>query len=209
MLQTKYASFFKRFIALVADKLILNILLLPLIIFAVSGFGISLLSNPWAFMDTDFDEWPLFFEALLSSFPIVLIIGYIAGYILLSWLYFALFESSRRQATLGKMMMGIFVADEYGRRISFRKALGRTLGKILSKWFCYLGFIIAIFTERSQALHDLLASTLVLEPDRRVLPPQVAALPEGPAPRPGPAVTAPARYDTPAQGGSAPATPEA
>ena len=206
MLQTRYASFLKRFIALVLDKLILQILLLPLIILAVSDFGLSLLSNPWTFMEMNNDGW-LLLEALLSSFPVILIIGYILGFMLLSWLYFALFESSSRQATPGKMMMGIFVADEYGRRISFWRALGRTLGKILSKWFCYLGYIIAIFTERSQALHDLLAATLVLEPDRSVPPPQVASLPEGPAPRSGPTVVAPPGNAGSATGG-APVIPE-
>jgi len=49
--------------------------------------------------------------------------------------------------------------------ISFPRALGRTLAKVLSKALCYIGYIVALFTARNQALHDLLADTLVLEPD--------------------------------------------
>ena len=74
----------------------------------------------------------------------------------------------------------LFVTDEQGRRISLARALGRNLGKVLSTACCFLGFIIALLTQRSQALHDLLASTLVLEPDFR--PPQP---PSPPPPAPG------------------------
>ena len=57
----------------------------------------------------------------------------------LSWsrsLYFAIMESSSRQATLGKMVLGIVVTDMDGKRISFGRALGRNLGKIVSQIIC-------------------------------------------------------------------------
>ena len=199
MLQTRYASFIKRFVAYVVDKLILSLLLVPLAVLAIPDIVSSLLYNPWIYFDLDYDA-PLFIEAFFSSLPLAAILVYFLAFIFVSFLYFALFESSGRQATPGKMLVGIFVADEQGRRISFWRALGRTLGKILSKFFCYLGYIIVLFTERSQALHDLLACTLVLEPDLRPAPPQMTAVPGYPAPAPGRRQGAP-QGDTPAPGG--------
>ena len=79
-----------------------------------------------------------------------------------AWLYFALMESSYRQATLGKMAVGIQVTNMDGGRISFLNATGRYLGKIISGMIMYIGYIMAAFTERKQALHDMMASTLVL-----------------------------------------------
>jgi uncharacterized RDD family membrane protein YckC len=60
------------------------------------------------------------------------------------------------------MALGIQVTDLFGRRISFGRALGRTAARYLSMMICYIGFIFAAFTQRQQALHDLMVSTLVL-----------------------------------------------
>jgi uncharacterized RDD family membrane protein YckC len=83
--------------------------------------------------------------------------------IVLSWLYEALMESSSYQATLGKLAVGIKVCDMYGRRISFARATGRHFGKILSGLILLIGYIMAAFTERKQALHDIMAGTLVVK----------------------------------------------
>ncbi len=80
----------------------------------------------------------------------------------LGWLYFAGMESSTRQATLGKGAMGVFVTDMDGQRISFLRATGRYFAKWLSGLILMVGYIMAAFTARKQALHDILASTLVL-----------------------------------------------
>ncbi|QDT48288.1 RDD family protein [Symmachiella dynata] len=79
-----------------------------------------------------------------------------------SWLYHAVMDSSMRQATLGKMAMQLMVTDTEGRRISFWRAAGRPFAKILSGMFCYLGYILAAFTVRHQALHDMICGTLVV-----------------------------------------------
>lgn len=47
--------------------------------------------------------------------------------------------------------------------MSFGRAAGRTLGKILSGVIVYLGYVLAAFTARKQALHDLIAGTMVLK----------------------------------------------
>jgi len=88
-------------------------------------------------------------------------VGALLG-VIVGWLYFALQESSATQATLGKRALGIKVTDGNGMRISFGRATGRFFGKILSGLIFGIGFILAGFTARKQALHDMLASTLVV-----------------------------------------------
>jgi uncharacterized RDD family membrane protein YckC len=73
-----------------------------------------------------------------------------------------LLESSRLQATLGKIAFGIIVADLSGKRISFLRATGRFFGKVLSGQVLLIGYIMAAFMQRRQALHDLLAGTVVV-----------------------------------------------
>jgi uncharacterized RDD family membrane protein YckC len=93
-------------------------------------------------------------------------------YILGAWVYYALMESSRPQGTLGKMAVGIVVTDLEGSPLSFGRASARYWAKGLSIVICYVGFLIAAFTQRKQALHDLVAGTLVL---RKSPSPQGAA----------------------------------
>jgi uncharacterized RDD family membrane protein YckC len=92
------------------------------------------------------------------------VIAYVAWIIafLLGWLYWALMESSSKQATLGKMALGIVVTDGLSRRISFGRATGRYFGRILSALILYIGFIIIAFTAKKQGLHDIMADCLVV-----------------------------------------------
>jgi len=78
------------------------------------------------------------------------------------WLYFSLQESSAQQATLGKRAVGIKVTDLEGSRISFGRATARYFSKFLSGLICAVGYVMAGFTQRKQALHDMIASTLVV-----------------------------------------------
>jgi uncharacterized RDD family membrane protein YckC len=78
-----------------------------------------------------------------------------------SWLYFALMESSPRQATVGKLALGLAVTDENGRRIGFGRATGRYFAKIISSIILLIGFMMVGWTARKQGLHDLIAGTLV------------------------------------------------
>lgn len=81
--------------------------------------------------------------------------------IVAAWLYFALLESSKLQASIGKLALGIIVTDMEGNRITFGKATGRYFGKIISAIILYVGFMMAGFTEKKQGLHDIIAGTLV------------------------------------------------
>ncbi len=104
-----------------------------------------------------------------SESAIGLILAAIAAYLVAivlivvgQWLYFALMESSSKQATVGKMALGIVVTDLSGNRISFGRATGRYFGKIVSGMILCIGYFMAGFTERKQALHDIMSSCLVV-----------------------------------------------
>ena len=74
-----------------------------------------------------------------------------------TWLYFAVAESSPKRATFGKWLLGLRVTDSSGRRISFGRATGRHFGKLLT--------ILSeddSFTNRKQMLHDTITDCLVI-----------------------------------------------
>jgi uncharacterized RDD family membrane protein YckC len=97
----------------------------------------------------------------VEGMAIAPMVGGLLG-LIFGWLYFAMQESSARQATLGKLAMGIKVTDGQGRRIGFGRATGRFFGKLLSGLIFAIGFMLAGWTARKQALHDMLANTLVV-----------------------------------------------
>lgn len=88
---------------------------------------------------------------------------YTGSHGLLYWIYYAVMESSEKQATLGKQAVNIRVGDENGHRISFLNATGRYFAKILSAAILLIGFIMVIFDSKKQGLHDKLANTYVFE----------------------------------------------
>jgi uncharacterized RDD family membrane protein YckC len=77
--------------------------------------------------------------------------------------YFAYFESSEKQATFGKQALGLVVTDMNGDRITFGKAVIRYFAKFLSALILMIGYIMQPFTEKKQALHDMIAGTLVFK----------------------------------------------
>src|SRR5262249_10139734 len=97
------------------------------------------------------------------------------------FLYYALFESSSTQATPGKMALGLKVTDMQGERIGFGRALGRSLGHIISNFMLFIGYLVSGFTAKRQTLHDVIACTLVVR--KRFEPEEIANA--GPAPSGG------------------------
>jgi uncharacterized RDD family membrane protein YckC len=95
--------------------------------------------------------------AMIAGWGMAMVLGW-----LLSWFYFAFMESSSRQATLGKMAIGVRVTDLDGRPVSFARATGRYFAKILSNLTLGIGHLMVAFTERKQGLHDMVAGTLVV-----------------------------------------------
>jgi uncharacterized RDD family membrane protein YckC len=47
--------------------------------------------------------------------------------------------------------------------MDFVKAFVRNLSKVISTFILFIGYIMAGFTEKKQALHDMIAGTLVLK----------------------------------------------
>ncbi|MEW4447461.1 RDD family protein [Qipengyuania sp. JC766] len=138
-MQTEYAGFWIRFGAYLIDAIILFIA--QMIIMVPFGVGLGATGSDTAA------------GAGVLLMYLIIFVG--------QWLYFALMESSAKQGTLGKMALGLVVTDDNGQRISFMRATGRYFGKILSSIILLIGYIMAAFTEKKQALHDMLASTLV------------------------------------------------
>jgi|SRR3989344_2426043 len=83
--------------------------------------------------------------------------------LILGLLYFAYFESSEYQGTPGKMIMSLKVTDLNGNRISFGKAVGRYFGKTLSAIILCIGFLMVIWDEKKQGLHDKILGTFVVK----------------------------------------------
>jgi uncharacterized RDD family membrane protein YckC len=152
-----FAGFWLRLVAYILDS-------------AIIGFAVTVLFVPFFFLmggvrmletlprghaeQVD----PAQFMAFLS---LILTLAAIAA--VAKWLYFAYLESGEKQATWGKQALGIYVTDLAGQRVTFGRATGRFFAKIVSGLIPLgIGFVMAGFTERRQALHDMIASTLVL-----------------------------------------------
>ncbi len=78
------------------------------------------------------------------------------------WLYTALFESSAMQATPGKKAIGLKVTDLQGNRISFGRATGRYFAEWITGMTFFVGYVMVTFTQKRQALHDMIAGTVVV-----------------------------------------------
>lgn len=132
-----YAGFWLRTGAMLIDIIVM---FLALFFFGIFFFLMSSTSDP-----DEVEGWST-------------IIAFIGG-----WLYYAIWESSEYQATLGKLALGLKVTDESGNKIDFGKATGRYFGKIVSGLILYIGYLMAAFTKKKQALHDMMAGCLVVK----------------------------------------------
>ena len=156
-LNVTYAGFWLRFVAYVLDSLIIGFAVMVLFVpfFFLMG-GVSILEKLPRGRVERVD--PAQFMAFLTLALTLVALSSVA-----KWLYFAYLESGEKQATWGKQALGIYVTDLAGQRITFGRATGRFFAKIVTGLIPLgIGFIMAGFTERRQALHDLIASTLVL-----------------------------------------------
>lgn len=136
-----YSGFWRRFAAFLIDMVLVSLVIL--ILSAAMGFSVGIGG---------------------VGGPGMSILGFLIA-IAAPWLYYAGMESSKHQATIGKMAMGMAVTDQFQNRLTFLRASARYYGKILSSMTLLIGFIMAGFTQRKQALHDMLAGTLVVNAD--------------------------------------------
>src|SRR5207253_11342320 len=90
-----------------------------------------------------------------------MLIAIVVLQMIVGWLYSALFVSSSSRATLGKRLFDLQVTDERGRQVSFSRATARHFARKLVFPTLTYGFLMMAATEKRQALHDLMAGTLV------------------------------------------------
>ncbi|MDZ7876649.1 MAG: RDD family protein [Saprospiraceae bacterium] len=145
---SNYAGFGRRFAAALIDGLLVGVVnnLLQ------SATGVS------ARLQEAVLEDPEDFASMISIAGPMWTVG-----VVIQLLYFAYFESSDKQATLGKQALGLIVTDTNGERISFAKAVIRFFGRWVSALVLLIGYIMQPFTQKKQALHDMIAGTLVLK----------------------------------------------
>lgn len=82
--------------------------------------------------------------------------------IILTWLYYAVMESSHHQGTVGKILLKIKVVSINGDRIDFFKATLRYFARYISGFIMMIGFLMPLFTEKKQALHDMIANCVII-----------------------------------------------
>lgn len=139
-----YGGFWERFAALLLDGLLLWIV--NMVVFGVltAAYGFGML-----FKQTQ----PMSLVLNLSPW-------------LISACYFVWMESGERGATFGKRALKLRVVDSQGQRISRGRAAGRWVAHALSYITLLIGYLIQPFTGRKQALHDMVAGTLVIKTDK-------------------------------------------
>ncbi len=158
--QANYAGFWLRFAAYIIDQFVIGvagfIIAVPIIL-GIIAFGLNLdgIKHPREFFAHD--------GLLLVGGIVGLIMLAVMFSIVMKWLYYALMESSKYQGTIGKIAVSIKVVDMEGNPVTFGRASGRYFSRIITNMTFLIGYIIAGFTEKKQALHDLIASCLVVK----------------------------------------------
>jgi uncharacterized RDD family membrane protein YckC len=150
--EATYAGIWRRIGAWVLDGILLFVVFLPFMFgFMVSRFGADL-----AGLDLGGDPTATIREMARQMQPLSF------TYALVTWLYFALLEASPKQASLGKMVVGIRVTDLDGHRLSLWRSAGRSAMRYLTSALFPPLLLVAALTRRRQAIHDLIARTLVV-----------------------------------------------
>ena len=157
-----YAGLFRRIMAYFIDYFIvaIPINILSDVVFAIRKIPINsilaavndMLQNPQNYAVE---------EMLPMLMPVYITQMFITGTI--TWLYYALMESSKLQGTLGKKLLGMTVLTDTGKRLTFLRATARYFSKILSSMTFGIGYLLIAFTRKKQALHDLVACTVIVK----------------------------------------------
>jgi uncharacterized RDD family membrane protein YckC len=139
---TSYATFWERLAAYVID-------------WVITSLALAVLQLPFnAIVHNGFynDRLVSMFNGFAGVATFLVILG-----------YFAFMESSEKQATFGKQVMGLIVTTEEGERLDLVSAMLRYFAKIISTLPFFIGFLFPLFTIKRQALHDLIVKTVVIK----------------------------------------------
>jgi uncharacterized RDD family membrane protein YckC len=154
-----YAGLGRRLIAFVVDAILILLMGIVVITFFSLTNGIRYayyLSVQRAPIDSLTEVGTV--DAALS--PIIAALGMLI--IIIPWLYFAGFESSRSQATPGKLLMRVVVTDLEGNKPTFARVTLRHFAKFISALIIFIGFLMIGLTKKRQGLHDKIGGCLVL-----------------------------------------------
>ena len=156
----RYAGFWVRAEAALIDLVLVAFFLFVALACVMPGGWLS--ATAWRATRTltaggfqDFASW-LVASAFDSGVRVAIALG-------VFWLYYALLESSRCQATLGKRMCGIIVVSARSReRIGFFRASARYFVSFVSAAAGGIGYLLGAIPRRKRTLHDMVCGTLVI-----------------------------------------------
>lgn len=145
--KSTYAPIWRRFVAAAIDIATVVTFVLPGVL---AFFWLAEIVTSWVGLEPDDSR---FFAG----------VGAVLLMLSADWVYNAYMNSSQRRATFGKQFMGLKVTGLDGEEIGFGQATGRYFAKYISTFPLFAGFFIAPFTRKKQALHDMVAGTVVVK----------------------------------------------
>jgi uncharacterized RDD family membrane protein YckC len=143
-----FAGFWVRLFAGLLDLAFL----LPLLIILVFCFGTS--EYQMVKIDDDFHSYSYLGTSVSNRLIDIISYG-------LSIAYLGYFLASKKQATFGKRILGIYVGNPDGSRLSLQKSIARALASMLTAATLGLGLLLIIFTKEKTALHDIICNSRV------------------------------------------------
>jgi uncharacterized RDD family membrane protein YckC len=149
MMGQRFGGFWRRGVALVIDKFILNIIYTILIILEFRMFP----SSPYA-------RHPDLPAGIWGSMTGRFLLGHCLISIVMSAAYFTYFHGSIGQ-TPGKIVLKLRVVGTAGKKLTYGIAFLRWIGSLISSLAFFLGFLWAAFDGRKQGWHDKIAGTVV------------------------------------------------
>jgi uncharacterized RDD family membrane protein YckC len=127
------AGFWARFAALFIDSIVVAIV--PVIVIIIGASSNS--------------------GGILALGYLLYFLGYIA--------YFVYFEGGPTGQTPGKRALGIRVIDfNNGGPIGYGRAFVRLIGRLISSFFCYLGYLWMLWDKEKQCWQDKMANDVVV-----------------------------------------------
>jgi uncharacterized RDD family membrane protein YckC len=157
-----YAGLGRRFVAFIVDLIL--VILLGLV--TVSGLGLFRgIQNAYFYAVQHVPADQLTVEGTTGALVGSIVAAYGILLVIVPWLYFAGFESSRSQATPGKVLMSLIVTDLEGTKPTFARTTLRFFLKFISALIIFIGFMMIGLTKKHQGLHDRIAGCLVLLQD--------------------------------------------
>ncbi len=159
MTNLNLASFGKRFLAFIIDciiVLILSYILQGIILKPYGG-----IAGAMGIKDYQFGE-----DIVKGAFTAVGAVGVVflilLGTLFFAFLYDFLMTASPKQGTFGKVLMKIKVVKTTGESLNIFEALFRTIVKFVSGGFLLFLWLICLFTDKNQNIHDIFVKSVVV-----------------------------------------------